>query len=157
MPTSIGVTLQATLENLQLELGVSNNPSHHNFLIWGELATDSWIKSLWEKIHAFHVNISMDCKNIEGPLASEVCLMHRLVADGIRVNQLVSFNRVCKHQEVIFLSCIDSANGKSIDRDFLTGGRENMAGYIGRHCSEYSFGLEPPSRERLVHMEGQTR
>ena len=55
MPTSLGVTLQANLENLQIELGVPDNPLMYEFSIWGALATYSWIKALWEKIHAFQI------------------------------------------------------------------------------------------------------
>ena len=62
MSTSIGVTLQACLENLQLELGVPDNPLLYNFSIWSVLATDSWIKSLWEKIQAYKIDINMDYK-----------------------------------------------------------------------------------------------
>ena len=84
MPTSLGVTLQACLENLQIELGVPDNPLMYDFTIWGALATDSWIKALWEKIHAFQVEINMDYKKIQRPRDDDICLMHRLVADGIR-------------------------------------------------------------------------
>ena len=57
MSTSTGITLKACLENLQLELGVTDNPLLYNFSIWGALATDSWIKSLWEKIQAYEIEI----------------------------------------------------------------------------------------------------
>ena len=101
MPTSIGVTLQANLENLQLELGVPDNPLLYDFSIWGVLATDSWTKALWEKIHAFHIDINMDYKTIEQPRINDVCLMRRLVADDIRGEQLAAFNQVRKHQWVV--------------------------------------------------------
>ena len=41
MPTLLGVTLRAILENLQLEIGVPDNPLLYDFLIWGVLADDS--------------------------------------------------------------------------------------------------------------------
>ena len=59
MSTSIGATLQACLENLQLELGVPDNPLMYNFSIWGALVTDFWIKSLWEKIQAYEIDEAM--------------------------------------------------------------------------------------------------
>ena len=52
MSLSIDVTLQACLENLQLKLGVQDNPLPYDCSIWGALATDSWVKSLCEKIQA---------------------------------------------------------------------------------------------------------
>ena len=47
--SALGTTIQATLENLQLELGVRGFPLHYDYDIWSVLATNSWIKSLWEK------------------------------------------------------------------------------------------------------------
>ena len=83
MPTLLGITLQACLENLQIELGVPDNSLLYDFTIWGVLATDSWIKALWEKIHTFQVEINMDYKKIQRPRANDICLMQRLAADGI--------------------------------------------------------------------------
>ena len=123
----------------------------YDFTIWGVLATDSWIKALWEKIHTFQVEINMDYKKIQRPRANDICLMQRLVDDGIRGEQLVAFNRVRKYQEAIFLSCITSANGKMIDPDFLKDWRNTMAGGIGRHCSDYTFVKEhPPTRDWTI-------
>ena len=48
--TPLGITLHAALvEYLQVEIGVRGCPLTYDFGIWGELATDSWVKSLWEK------------------------------------------------------------------------------------------------------------
>ena len=80
--------------------------------------------------------------------------MHRLVADGIRGKQLAAFKRVRKHQATIFLSCITNANGKTIDRDFLIDWRNNTAGSIGRHCSEYTFGAERPPASNWGNLTG---
>ena len=57
----------------------------------------TWIKSLWEKIHVFHTDINMDYKKIKRTRANDVCLMHRLVADGIRGEQLAD---AFSHQKV---------------------------------------------------------
>ena len=42
----LGIYLMATLENLQLELGVRHCPFQYDFDKWGALAIESWIKSL---------------------------------------------------------------------------------------------------------------
>ena len=42
----VGITLQATMENLQIELGVSGCPLNYDYTIWAHLVTNSWIKSL---------------------------------------------------------------------------------------------------------------
>ncbi len=45
MDSALGIMLQATPENLQLELGVLGCPLDYDFQKWCSLATDSWIKS----------------------------------------------------------------------------------------------------------------
>ena len=44
--TSIGIYLTASIENLQLKMGVAGCLFDYNYEIWHELATDSWVKSL---------------------------------------------------------------------------------------------------------------
>ena len=67
MPTQLGVTLTASLENLQIELGVPDNPLQYPYDVWSPLATDSWIKSLWQKIDAFGLQIDMKYDHIASP------------------------------------------------------------------------------------------
>ena len=63
----LGETLKVSLEHLQLEPGVSGCPLSYDYDIWGELATDSWVKSLWEKALTFPLNpieyILIGCKH----------------------------------------------------------------------------------------------
>ena len=66
-PTNLGVTLQASIEALQLKLGVPDNPFKYPFEVWGELATDSWVKSLWERIDSYNIEPELDYPSIAFP------------------------------------------------------------------------------------------
>ena len=57
--SAIGITLTTTLENLQLKLGVRKCPLLYDYDIWSGLATDSWIKSLWEKVDKLSIAVDM--------------------------------------------------------------------------------------------------
>ena len=67
MNTAIRITLTTSLENLQIELGIPNNSLKYNFEIWGSLATHSWIKSLWEKISTFLIDVLLKYETILTP------------------------------------------------------------------------------------------
>ena len=65
--SALGITIQATLENLQLELGVKGCPLHSDYDTWNGLATNSWIKALWEKIDKLRIKLEVVYKSIPLP------------------------------------------------------------------------------------------
>ena len=56
----MGFYIKYTLKDLQIELGVSKCPLLYNYKIWGDLATNSWIKALWERIQKYNIKIDLD-------------------------------------------------------------------------------------------------
>ena len=58
--SALGITLKAAMEHLQLELGVPDCPLQYDFEVWGHLATDSWVKALWEKIDRFGIVLTIE-------------------------------------------------------------------------------------------------
>ena len=56
--------MTASLENLQLEMGVSGYPLNYDYGLWGELATDSWVKSLWERVCRFKIDLDIKYKKL---------------------------------------------------------------------------------------------
>ena len=109
--TAMGLYLRACLENLQLELGVSRCPLEYDYDVWGALATNSWVKALWERIHRFKIRIEIDYKALRLPRERDECIMERFVRERVSRKELVGINRVRKHQQALFLSDIISANG----------------------------------------------
>jgi hypothetical protein len=52
--------LRASLEALHLELGCRGNPLDKNFSILGALATDVWLKAIWEHIWYYKFRIYLN-------------------------------------------------------------------------------------------------
>ena len=80
------------IENLQLELGVAGCPFNYDFKIWGELATDTWVKLIWERIWHFDLSLEVDYKTLEMPRVQDKCIMEQLVKDDVRGASLVGTN-----------------------------------------------------------------
>ena len=47
---------------MQVELGVQNCPFLYDFDKWGDLATDCWVKAIWEKISTLKMEVEIDYK-----------------------------------------------------------------------------------------------
>ena len=87
MPTQLGVTLTTSLENLQIKLGVPDS------LL---LATDSWIKSLWQKIDAYDLQVDIKYDSIATPRERDKPIIQDVIAAGLSGHRLIQFNRVQK-------------------------------------------------------------
>ena len=142
----LGLYLTATLENLQLELGVRRCPFEYDFQKWGELATDSWIKALWEKISVLHLEVDIDYKALPLPRENDRFIMEA-AEEVLSGYDLVRFNRVRKRQEAMTFSDICTPNGTRFDDTFLHDWQDGFEGSLGRHRSAYAFGEEHPTEE----------
>ena len=109
--SELGHTMTAAMEHLQLEIGVEGCPLSYNFQKYGCLATNIWAKSLWEKVQAYKIEISLDYKGLHQPRGQQDrCLMEILVEDHkVEDDTLQRVNRVQKHQEVATMG------GKKVD------------------------------------------
>ena len=145
MDSAIGVTLTAALENLQLELGVRDCPLHYDYKIWGPLATDSWVKALWQKIDHFGLALDLDYRSLPLPRENDACIMELLVTQGVRERDLIAANRCRKCQEALFLSDITRADGWRIELRYLDDWKTTWEGDLGKHRSTLRFGPEFPS------------
>ena len=81
---AVGITLTTTIENLQLELGVKKIPLLYDYNRRSGLATNSWIKSLWEKVDKLGIDINLIYGPIPLPRNRDVCTMEMCVELGIR-------------------------------------------------------------------------
>ena len=108
--SALGITLSATLGNLQLELGVRGCPPHYDYNTWSRLATNSWIKSLWEKNQQARDQARGGIQEHPAPMEKYVCIIEALMAAGIQGDQLAERNKCRKQQEAFFLSDITMVN-----------------------------------------------
>ena len=148
--TSLGQYLTFSIENLQLELGVAGCPFSYNYETWNGLATDSWVKSLWEQIHTFGLSVEIDYETLKAPRENDEYIMERLVREGMHGVELVSVNRAQKKQEALFLSDIATANGRKINPIYLTDWTGSLEGQLRQHRSVFKYGQECPTDEDWV-------
>jgi hypothetical protein len=59
-PAPLGKCLRASLEYLQLEVGCRGCPLEENFEPIGKYCTHSWVRSFWECISWFGIDVSVD-------------------------------------------------------------------------------------------------
>lgn len=143
----LGQTLSAALEHLQLELGVQRCPLSYDFDTWGNLATHSWVKSLWEKIWTFKLDLEIDYPSLPLPRERDKCIMEELVMRGYRGKTLAMLNRARKRQEAVFMSCISTASGTRLDETYMHDWHDSPEYGYGKHRSRFEFGLELPTQD----------
>jgi endonuclease/exonuclease/phosphatase family metal-dependent hydrolase len=146
--TKLGITLKAAIEHLQIEIGVSDCPFNYDYDTWSPLATDSWVKALWEKIDKMGIVLEMQYTQIPKPRENDSTIMNCMVELGVRGAKLISVNRVRLAQESLFLSDITTANGKKLESQLLnTWWKETYEGELGKHRSTLSYGRAAPTAQ----------
>ena len=111
----------------------------YDYGTYGFLAAASWIKSLWEKVCHFGIELSMEYEKIESPRGNQDrSIMEIMVTElGLRGEALIIVNRARKHQEAMFLSDIMAEKCRRIERDYLRSWREAHEGSLRRHRTRY--------------------
>jgi hypothetical protein len=65
--TTVAMKYLASLEALQLEIGCTGNPLEKDYNKYNCLATDSWVKSFWERLYYYRFHIHLDYANLPLP------------------------------------------------------------------------------------------
>lgn len=141
-PFDLGITLRATMELLQLEVGLRDCPLLHPFEPYGKLATHCWFRSFWQAMDHFGCRLHVEYPAIEIPRERDVLLLDIFKRSEWDIAHWVSWNRCRIACKALFLSCITTPDGKQIDNRFLSSDvlRDPP-------LSAYDFGREEPSDE----------
>ncbi len=115
----VGVLLQASLEFLMIKLGLSMQPFNLCYSHYEGLVTKSWLKSIREKVQAFHQRIELGNMDLIPPREGDAWLNQELLCMQFDKDELARLNRVRLHQQVLFLSDILDGRGTAIDRKYL--------------------------------------
>jgi len=94
--TALGTEPQTSLELLVVDLGLSFQPSQVSYEHYGDWATTSWLKRVWEKVSFFGFTISVNNLLARYPREGDDWLMSRFIAMGYTANELATLNRVQK-------------------------------------------------------------
>ena len=60
MDTVLGTKLTAAIENVQVEIGMTRCPLLYDYNKYGILVTNVWTKTLWVKISAYRIEVSLN-------------------------------------------------------------------------------------------------
>ncbi len=74
---------------------------------------------MWEKVDRYGFDLTMHNLSLSFPQEGDDWLMARFIAAGYEGEELLTLNRVRKHQQVLFLSDILGASGGSLDKRYL--------------------------------------
>ena len=80
--SGLGLELQTSMELMIIELGISEQPLGESYLHYGKWVTHCWLKSVWEKVDKFHINITLAPLNIGSPHEGDKWLMWALINAG---------------------------------------------------------------------------
>jgi hypothetical protein len=83
------------------------------------MVTISWLKQVWEKLDRFKFVVRVHNLCSMYPREGDDWLMARLIVVGYRDDDLLTLNRVRKHQQVLFLSNILGAGSESLNKQYL--------------------------------------
>ena len=114
------------------------------------LATDSWVKLLWERIWYYNIQLVVDYRTLIMPRKYDECIMERLAEKEVRGQELVAMNQVRKHQQAMFVSDIAVASGNSIEAMYLSSWEDSYKSELGTRRSHFDFGTEHPLKTDWV-------
>jgi hypothetical protein len=113
--TTVAMKYAASLEALQLELGCLGNPLGKDYAWYHYLATNSWVKSFWERLHHYRFKLHIDYKVLPLTRQNNVTLMEIFTRAGYHSHRLQALNRCRISHKLLFLSDMSLACGRYID------------------------------------------
>lgn len=117
--SAVGLKIQISWEYLVVELGVTVQLLQVSFRKNWFLATDCWLKSLWEKVTEYGIHVEVDTVRLAPPQRGDTWFMALIIALPYTQEEILCNNRMRLHQQVIYLSDILDAQETAIDRQYL--------------------------------------
>ncbi len=107
------------MEMFIIELGMSGQPFRENYSLCSRWTIHSWLKSIWEKVQLFHIDVQIGNIDIKPPQLGDDWLMKKFVGMGFLPKELTRLNRVRLAQQVLFVLDVLDAGGRALDRKYL--------------------------------------
>ena len=118
--SGLGLEMQVTMELLATELGMLSQPLQESYEKYGKCITNTWIKTVWEKADKFKIRIEIAPLAIRPPREGDKWFMQAVrEAEIATPYEWDAINCFRCHQQVLFLSDIFDAGGRSVDKKYL--------------------------------------
>jgi hypothetical protein len=132
-PTITGHQLRASMELHTIEIGLPGHLLQQNYQTYGQLATISWLKHLWEFCADSNLQMTSTTPKLTLSRTGDEFLMRQFAAYGYRDESLIKLNLCRLYCHAIRLSDITTGDGKRIHPDSWNGHPTDTAG------SEYTW------------------
>jgi hypothetical protein len=113
-PTLTGQLLCTSMEELQLELGVSESFFRYSYQEYGPIKTRCWISATWQFLAESSITLVNPFPKPVLASAADSFLMERFVAHGYRGTELRHLNLCRMHLNALQVSDICTSDGKHI-------------------------------------------
>jgi hypothetical protein len=118
--STVGQKLTCSLCWLQIQLGHNDNPLLLDYSKWHHLTCRSWWVELWQSLDNSPVQLRLAYQRQLPPRRNDVTIMSFLMDCDLPTNTLAVMNRCRNFLNALFLSDIATADGKFLNRQFLT-------------------------------------
>ncbi len=110
-----------------MEIGCTGNPLEEDYEKYNCLATDSWVKSFWERLYYYWFHIHLDYANLPLPQQNNASLVGMFWQAGYRTDRLQALNRCRLAHNLLFLSDMALACSRHIDLFLLALPKQDSA------------------------------
>ena len=117
--TVVGKMMQISMKLFIIKLGMGAQPFQVDFMKYGELVSNSWLKSIWEKVHQFRITITESLANIPRLRENDKWIMVAFAENGHKLDELIRLNRIRTHQQVLFISDVMGPSGRVVEKKYL--------------------------------------
>jgi hypothetical protein len=117
--SGLGIHMQASIELLVTEGGVSTQILAEPFTRYSKWVTHCWLRLVWEKVDMFRLRTELSDLPISLPREQDRWIMNVFVECEFTDEELIRLNQVRCNQQVIFYSDVFDAGGSALDRRYL--------------------------------------
>jgi hypothetical protein len=84
----------------------------------GILATEGWIKAVWERACRYDLKLNLDYLVQQAPRAGNISLLEIFLAKEVKERDLLSLPQCRISHQAMYLSCIATAEGMHLDKTY---------------------------------------
>jgi hypothetical protein len=98
----LGIQMRVTMEVLLTKLDMSLQPLQASYADYGKWVTNTWLKSVWEKVYKFNITVEIAQLPIKPPCKGEKWFMQAVIESGLtNAEELIQINHYRCHQQVL--------------------------------------------------------
>jgi hypothetical protein len=116
--TTFSDKITALIAALQLEIGSCGNLLNKVFLECVLLATDCWIKAVWERACFYKFRLDLGYVTHRFPRELDQEIVDIFLTSNVKGKDFISLNRCRIAHEAIFLSCKSTGEGTHVEQAF---------------------------------------